>query len=56
MKQAHLMPITEEVTKRWQEWLEAREKCEREPIIENGIAAGKAWARWLELFEGKAHV
>lgn len=55
MKPAHLMPITDEVMERWQEWLAARDKCEREPIIKNGIAAGQAWARWLDLFEGGSH-
>lgn len=35
----------------WQAYLAARERAEKSGRIEDGIAAGKAWARWLRLFE-----
>lgn len=35
----------------WSAYLAARTKAEASQAIEDGVAAGKAWARWLALFE-----
>lgn len=37
----------------WRAYLAARDKAERSRDIHDGIAAGKAWALWLHIFEGK---
>lgn len=38
----------------WQAYLDARDKAESSRSIDDGIAAGKAWARWAESFLGSA--
>ena len=38
----------------WQAYLDARDKAELSRDIEDGIAAGKAWALWAESFLGSA--
>lgn len=35
----------------WQDYCELREKAERSRAIKDGIAAGKAWGRFLSEFE-----
>jgi hypothetical protein len=35
----------------WRAYTLARDKAERTGDINDGIAAGKAWAQWLKLFE-----
>jgi hypothetical protein len=37
----------------WDAYLAAREKSDHTRDISDGIAAGKAWARWLQRFTGK---
>jgi len=34
----------------WAVYCEARQQAERTLAVEDGIAAGKAWRRWLDLF------
>ncbi|HWU19364.1 MAG TPA: hypothetical protein VN155_16910 [Devosia sp.] len=38
----------------WQAYLEARAKADATGNIADGIAAGKAWAAWVEPFTGRA--
>lgn len=38
----------------WQAYLEARAKADSSGDIADGIAAGKAWAAWVEPFTGRA--
>lgn len=38
----------------WDAYQAAREKAEASHDILDGIAAGKAWARWLAVFTGRA--
>jgi hypothetical protein len=38
----------------WRAYTSARDKAERSQNIADGIAAGKAWAMWLQLFERKS--
>lgn len=38
----------------WQAYVIARDKAERTKDINDGIAAGKAWATWLRLFERRS--
>lgn len=35
----------------WREWLEARQRAMESNKIGDGVAAGRAWARWLAEFE-----
>jgi hypothetical protein len=35
----------------WQEWLDARAKAQESQDITDGVAAGRAWSRWLAEFE-----
>jgi hypothetical protein len=34
----------------WDKYIIAREKAEKSRDIRDGIAAGKAWAEWIDLF------
>lgn len=34
----------------WRDYCEARMRAEATMAVEDGIAAGKAWRRWLDLF------
>lgn len=38
----------------WREWLAARAKAQASQDIADGVAAGRAWARWLAEFERSA--
>lgn len=50
---ADVIPITRAVEIAWQAYSEAAKVAQRSLRIEDGIAAGRAWARWLELFVRK---
>lgn len=39
----------------WAEYTAARERAEQTGNINDGIAAGRAWRRWLQEFEGPGH-
>lgn len=34
----------------WAAYVEARARCEKSLSIEDGMAAGRAWAAWLDAF------
>lgn len=34
----------------WEAYLAARDKAEKSRDLRDGVAAGKAWARWLGIF------
>lgn len=38
----------------WSAYLDARAKAETSGRVEDGIAAGKAWAAWVAPFTGRA--
>lgn len=38
----------------WKAYLEAKDRAEQTRDMEDGIAAGKAWAAWVEPFTGHA--
>lgn len=38
----------------WRTYCAARDRAERTKDIQDGIAAGKAWAEWLHLFERRS--
>jgi hypothetical protein len=38
----------------WRTYVLARDRAERTKDIQDGIAAGKAWAEWLRLFERRS--
>ena len=38
----------------WQAYLDARDKADLTRDVKDGIAAGKAWAAWVEPFTGRA--
>lgn len=38
----------------WKAYLDARTKADATGDISDGIAAGKAWAAWVEPFTGRA--
>lgn len=45
------LPVRDQQLERlWQRYLEARLRAEESTAIQDGIAAGKAWAEWLEAF------
>lgn len=41
------------VQQAWDRYLEARDRAECSRDVSDGIAAGKAWRTFLELFAGK---
>ena len=44
----------DEIEAAWTANLAARSKAEASGKIADGIAAGRAWGRWLDLFNAKA--
>lgn len=38
----------------WKRYLDAKSKADATGDINDGIAAGKAWAAWVEPFTGRA--
>lgn len=53
---AEPVPITKALELRWQAFSEAAQLAQKTMRIEDGIAAGKAWRRWLEAFERRADI
>lgn len=47
---ATIIPIRSEEARLWDEYLEAKDRADRTRRLEDGIAAGKAWAAFHELF------
>jgi hypothetical protein len=55
---ANIVPIRESETERlWSAYLVAKNKADASRRIEDAIAAGRAWAAFLEIFvgEGQKH-
>lgn len=48
---APVVQIETRVERLWREWLDARAKALETLDIDDGVAAGRAWARWLAEFE-----
>lgn len=42
------------VQEAWDAYIAAQDRAKETRDLEDGIAAGKAWARWLDLFAGRA--
>lgn len=40
------------VQEAWDRYLAARDRADETRHLEDGIAAGKAWREWVELFAG----
>lgn len=52
MMDSNVVPIATAAEERaWRRYCEARERAQRSNSIIDGIAAGRAWAEWLALFE-----
>lgn len=47
---AKIIPISQPLEKAWAEYLECTLRANQSKRIEDGIEAGRAWRRWLELF------
>ncbi len=47
-----LVRMETRVERLWREWLDARAKALETLDIDDGVAAGRAWARWLAEFTG----
>jgi hypothetical protein len=47
---APVVQIETRVERLWREWLAARAKALETLDIDDGVAAGRAWARWLAEF------
>lgn len=56
---AQIIPIQTNVDTAWRAYLEAAQRAQRTLEMEDGIEAGRAWRRWLEIFltaEQKAQI
>jgi hypothetical protein len=47
---AQVIPIRSSLETAWAEYLAARDRAERSRDIADGIACGRAFRRWLEIF------
>lgn len=47
---AKVIPITRSLDEAWSEYLDRKATAERTGDINDGIAAGRAWRRWLDCF------
>lgn len=54
MKAENLTRLETRLDRLWREWLAARAKAQASQDIADGVAAGRAWARWLAEFERSA--
>ncbi|MCB1393835.1 hypothetical protein [Nitrobacter sp.] len=54
MKAENLTRLETRLDRLWREWLVARAKAQASQDITDGVAAGRAWARWLAEFERSA--
>lgn len=54
MNTENLARLETRLDRLWQEWLAARAKAQASQDIADGVAAGRAWARWLAEFERSA--
>lgn len=47
---AQIVSITSRQDQVWSAYLEAKERAEKSGAMADGIEAGRAWRRWLDLF------
>ncbi|MEZ2132712.1 MULTISPECIES: hypothetical protein [unclassified Sinorhizobium] len=47
---SNVISLYDRQTKAWEEYVAAQRHAQLSGRIEDGIAAGKAWRRWLDLF------
>lgn len=47
---SNVISIQDHQQRVWQEYTDAVARAEKTHCIEDGIAAGKAWKKWLSLF------
>lgn len=47
---AKIIPLQTRIEAAWQAYLEAATLAQQTLALEDGIKAGHAWRRWLELF------
>lgn len=47
---AKVIPITQPLEAAWADYLERKAVAERTGLMTDGIEAGRAWRRWLDLF------
>lgn len=45
-----VISIRDHVDRRWNDYIEAQRRAQISHSVEDGIAAGKAWREWLNLF------
>ncbi len=50
---ATIIPIRSEEARLWDEYLAAKDRADRTRRLKDAIAAGEAWARFLQSFEGQ---
>lgn len=48
--EAKVIPINQPLEKAWADYLECMLRANSTMRMEDGIEAGRAWRRWLELF------
>ncbi|SEG61225.1 hypothetical protein [Bosea lathyri] len=46
-------PVPDHVTRLWNEYVAAQNRAKETLSIQDGLAAGKAWGRWLRVYEGR---
>lgn len=47
---AKVIPINQHLEQAWAEYLDCMLRAHQSMRMEDGIEAGRAWRRWLELF------
>ncbi|MBB3385527.1 MULTISPECIES: hypothetical protein [unclassified Rhizobium] len=46
----NVIPLHRHIDRQWQAYVDALRRAEQSLSIQDGIAAGKAWRAWLNLF------
>ena len=46
-------PIPDRMTQAWNDYVAAQHRAKETLSILDGLAAGKAWGRWLRMYEGR---
>ncbi|MBB4347973.1 hypothetical protein [Aliirhizobium cellulosilyticum] len=47
---SNVVSLHDHQTRAWETYIEAMQRAQSSGAIEDGIAAGRAWRRWLDLF------
>lgn len=47
---SNVVSLHDHQTRAWDAYIEAFQRAQASGSIDDGIAAGKAWRRWLDLF------